>query len=303
VGLLLRRGPKEPEDTPFEWARRAATTSFTPEEQANVEAHRKVWLEAFTSTSSEAWETVVKRLGDPRDLARLPGTNWALMFVDPIRRDNHLSLFDLDGLPLLRDRRLSLDDLTEIARRRQELVLLARTDLAPLPVLWRWLQDAARRRLIQPAEPTTAPTAETRWDLTEAGLRAARRDESVTVWLVRTARAHLNGVLVLLAGLVGLFGAAAVRHSISVVLPFLWFLGSALAALIVTDLYERWRARRRHLAPYERMKKAGLPTPVELGIWLEVTLQLVAIENPDFPRWWLDVDAGRSPNGAGPPDS
>jgi hypothetical protein len=268
-----------------------------------VEAYRKSLLDGFTSTSSEAWETVVNRLGDPRDLARLPGTNWHLMFADPIRRDSHLTLFDMDGLPLLRDRRLSLDDLTEIARRRQELVLLARTDLAPLPVLWRWLQDAARRRLIQPAEPTTAPTAETRWDLTESGLRAIRRDESLTGWLVRIARAHFKGVLVLLTGLVGLFGATAVRHSLSDALPFLWFLAPALAALIVIDLYERWRARRRHPTRYAHMKEAGLPTPVELGAWLEVTLQLVSRENPDFPRWWLDADAPRSPNGPEPPGS
>jgi hypothetical protein len=291
MGLISRR--KERDMTFAEDLHREANTPLTPEEQRTVDANRKTLLDVFNRTSTEAWERVNARLGDPQDHARVPGHLWFLLFADPVERDSHLGLLDIDGLPLLRDRRLSLAELTEIARRREDLMLLARTDLAPVPVLWRWLRDASRRRLIEPAEPTTPAAATSTWDLTDAGLAAIRRDESFIEWLTRTVRTHWAGSVALLGAVVGLFGAAAVRHSLAAVVPYLLAaVGGLVASVIVSELIDRVLARRREPeGRYSKFKRAGLPTPVEYAVWSEVSLQLTAAHNPDFPRLWLDVDS------------
>jgi hypothetical protein len=93
--------------------------------------------------------------------------------ADPWLRDGHLTALDHWLLPELQRRQLSLRELEEVvAWLPHDLsAMLAPQANVLCPQLWRWLRDAQRRRLIRPASDTDEPTADTRWDLTEAGER------------------------------------------------------------------------------------------------------------------------------------
>jgi len=199
----------------------------------------------------------------------------------PDGRNGHLAVLDKVLLPPLEDQQLSFSELCDLARSRPTIdVLTAETRFA-VPILWRWLLDARRRRLVEPVG-TGEPRVDTPWDLTAKGNRRLLGYATRARILAARARVAIGPAAAAVALLASVLGGAVVINYVNAFAPVMIVIALALVFILGVDAYDHWSVRRAQ----ERQQREGVRVTdpwdglVEFALVFEAALQEQTRETP-----------------------
>ena len=242
------------------------------------------------------WRKASARLGDPDDpelIAQFAA--WAAD-ADPVRRDEHLVQLDDALLTALASRRLSFLDLIAWAAHDLRLQPALVVDWPISHVLWRWLMDAHRRRLIEPANgPEEEVTSRTRWDLTTLGAAEQRSTMPLPLRIRPVWRAHWPSLLAPATGAVAAIVAVVVVTALKGSTPVRQSLIVAATAFLLVSVFRfafGWFTKIRRRPP------GGQPWPgpgawsasgqAARALWTELVLQRALASDPALPTLWME---------------
>ena len=248
------------------------------------------------------WRKANERLGnaeDPELIARFAA--WAAD-VDPVRRDEHLVQLDKALLTALAPRRLSFLDLGAWAAHDLRLQPALVVDWPISHVLWRWLMDAHRRRLIEPTNGLEEElSSKTRWDLTTLGAAEQRSTMPLPLRIRPIWRAHWPSLLAPATGAVAAIVAVVVVTALKGSTPVRELLigaGAGLLLLSVSNFAFGWftKIRRRPPGgqPWTGPGAWSASGQAARALWTELVLQRALVSDPGLPTLWMDPPPDRS---------
>jgi hypothetical protein len=278
-----------------------------------AQAVQRYLAERRTKNVSTAWQQLLAEYDRPwRPTMPALGSGRSLGDY----RDVNLFFFDMWLLPEIELQQLSLRELEDIAATLPHglAAVLAPEVNVVCPLLWRWLRDAQRRRLIRPASAEGEPTADTRWDLTEAGETAIALFRPLTGRMLKGAFSstaaisaasisrvmdhsrELLGLLLAAGGVVGLFNPGTRGLLLTIAAWGLVGFGFMLLVLMTEDWWvrEQRRKARYHGSVYVPAAKQRAKW-TRGAIFYEAMLQQALDADPALSRIGMEPPPGYDP--------